>query len=262
VGWRQNEQTFDALALEAKPHARVAARYYWLDRVHKVGGDDAIDPLARERNLDAHLGNVAWTLPLGVLVGYAYLVEDRDLATASTQSSGLRWTGSHGLGASTLGWSLEAAGQRDYGNNPRDVDVDYRLAELSLTRAGTTGKLGWEQLGSDGGSAFQTPLATLHAFNGWADKFLTTPVNGLDDRYLLATGKFGRGRLADKLAWTLAWHGYRAERGGASYGSEWNASLGFPLPAGLTGLVKLADYRSDGFARDTLKAWFQVEWTY
>ena len=35
-------------------------------------------------------------------------------------------------------------------------------------------------LGSDGGvAAFQTPLATLHAFNGWADLFLTTPARGL-----------------------------------------------------------------------------------
>ncbi|MBP6626116.1 MAG: hypothetical protein KA187_01735, partial [Arenimonas sp.] len=116
--------------------------------------------------------------------------------------------------------------------------------------------------GSDGRSAFQTPLATLHAFNGWADKFLVTPVNGLEDRYALATGKFGSGRLQDKLAWTVAWHDYRADRGGAAYGSEWNASLGFPLPGGLVGLVKLADYRSDGFARDTLKAWFQVEWSH
>lgn len=262
VGWRQNEQTFDALALDAKPWKNAVVRYYWLDRVHKVGGDDAIDPLARERNLDAHLGNLAWTLPLGTLVGYGYLVEDRDVATASTQSMGLRWTGSRGVGGSTLGWSLEGANQRDYGNNPRDLDVDYRFAEASLARGAVTGKLGWESLGSDGRSAFQTPLATLHAFNGWADKFLVTPVNGLEDRYALATGKFGSGRLQDKLAWTVAWHDFRADRGGADYGSEWNASLGFPLPGGLVGLVKLADYRSDGFARDTLKAWFQVEWSH
>jgi hypothetical protein len=28
----------------------------------------------------------------------------------------------------------------------------------------------------------------------------------------------------------------------------------------VTGLVKLADYRSDGFARDTRKLWLQLEW--
>jgi hypothetical protein len=27
----------------------------------------------------------------------------------------------------------------------------------------------------------QTPMATLHKFDGWADLFLTTPANGLGD---------------------------------------------------------------------------------
>ncbi len=262
VGWRQNEQTFDALALDAKPSDKLVLRYFFLGRVHRVAGDEAIDPLARERNLSGHLANVAWTLPVGNLVGYAYRVEDRDVATASTQTLGLRWTGSRVAGPNAYAWTLEGAAQRDHADNPRDVDVGYWLAEGALTRSGITGKLGWEHLGGDGTSAFQTPLATLHAFNGWADKFTTTPANGLEDRYASVGGKFGSGRLQDKLAWTVAWHDYAADRGGAGYGTELDASLGFPLPGGLTGLVKVADYRSDGFARDTLKAWLQVEWTY
>ena len=44
------------------------------------------------------------------------------------------------------------------------------------------------------------------------------------------------------------------------YGREWNASLAVPLPGGLAGLVKVADYRADGFARDNTKVWLQVEW--
>jgi hypothetical protein len=262
VGWRQNEQTFDALSLDAKPSDRWLLRYHYLDRVHRIAGDEAIDPLARERRLRGHLANAAWTLPVGTLVGYAYLIEDRDVATASTQTYGLRWAGSHVAGTDTFGWTLEGATQGDHAGNPRDVDVDYWLAEGALTRSGLTGKLGWEHLGGDGVSAFQTPLATLHAFNGWADRFTTTPANGLEDRYATLGGKLGSGRLQDKLAWTVSWHDFAAERGGASYGTELDASLGFPLPGGLSGLVKVADYRSDGFGRDTLKAWFQVEWNF
>ena len=45
-------------------------------------------------------------------------------------------------------------------------------------------RVGWERLsGSEREGQFQTPLATLHAFNGWADKFLSTPVNGIEDLY-------------------------------------------------------------------------------
>jgi hypothetical protein len=102
-------------------------------------------------------------------------------------------------------------------------------------------------------------LATLHAFNGWADKFTVTPAGGLEDRYLGAGGKFGRNAHAGKFNWVVAWHDYRADTGG-HYGSEWNASLGFPVHGPVNGLVKLADYRSDGFARDTRKLWLQLEW--
>ena len=40
--------------------------------------------------------------------------------------------------------------------------------------------------GADKGApftSFQTLLATLHKFQGWADKFLTTPPNGIRDLY-------------------------------------------------------------------------------
>lgn len=262
VGWRQNEQTYDAVVADFAPRDGLVLRYAWLDRVHRVFSDEALDPLARERDLDAHLLNASLTGRAGTLVGYGYWLQDQDVATASTRTLGLRWTGERPAGPATLGWTLEAARQRGHAGNPLDVDAGYFLVEPSLGLRGLAWKLGWERLGGDGVAAFQTPLATLHAFNGWADKFLTTPVNGLDDRYASVSGKFGSGRLEDKLGWTVAFHDFEADRGGAAYGREWNASLSFPLPAGLTGLVKLADYRSDGFARDTRKVWLQVERTW
>jgi hypothetical protein len=262
VGWRQNEQTFDAIVVDATPRAGVVLRYAWLDRVHRVSGDGARDPLARERRLDAHLVNASWKGAAGTVVGYGYWLQDEDVAAASTRTLGLRWTGARDVGAATLGGSLEWAHQHDHADNPNRVSARYLLVEPSLTARGLVWKLGRERLGGNGSTAFQTPLATLHAFNGWADKFMVTPANGLDDRYASVSGKSGAGKLQDRLVWTLAFHDFAADRGGADYGREWNASLAFPLPAGLTGLVKLADYRSDGFARDTRKLWFQVEWAH
>lgn len=259
VGWRQNEQTYDGLVADLSPREGLVLRYAWLDRVHRVFSDEARDPLARERRLDAHLANASWQTGAGTVVAYGYWLDDEDVASASTRTLGLRWTGSRKLAATTLGWTLEAAKQRDHADNPLHVDADYFLVEPSATAWGLTWKLGWEQLGGNGATAFQTPLATLHAFNGWADKFLVTPANGLDDRYASVSGKFGSGKLEDKLGWTVAWHDFDADRGGADYGREWDASLSFPLPAGFSGLVKVADYRSDGFSRVTRKLWLQVE---
>ena len=77
---------------------------------------------------------------------------------------------------------------------------------------------------------------------------------------MAVNGALGRSGPAAKLAWTLAWHDYRADRGGR-YGSEWDASLGYPLMPGLNGLVKLARYRADGFGRNDTKLWLQLEWS-
>ena len=49
---------------------------------------------------------------------------------------------------------------------------------------------------------------------------------------------------------------------GRDYGHELDLSLGRPLWKGWSGLIKYADYRSDGFARDTRKVWLQVQWTH
>ena len=251
-GWRQNEQTFDAVSFEAAPSPRLSLRYAWLGRVHRVAGGDALDPLARERDLSSHLFNAVWKQGAQQWVAYAYLHEDRDLAAASTATYGLRWSGTRGK---VFGWTAEVARQSDHGNNPGNFSHVYWLLEPSLQTGRVNWKLGWEHLGGDGQHALQTPLATLHAFNGWADKFTTTPASGLEDRYLQSSAKWGKG------TWTIAGHDYRADTGGRHYGSELDASLAWPLRRGWSGLVKLADYRSDTFARDTRKLWLQLEYT-
>ena len=260
-GWRQNEQTFDAAALEWKPSSAVTARYFWLDRVHRVNGDDARDRLARERQLDTHLLDVAFVRGSQQWGAYRYAHKDRDVPGASTLTTGGRWTGNQVKEGTGWGWRLEAARQVAHANNPIDFAHSYWMIEPTLTRSHLTWRAGWEHLGGNGRHALQTPLATLHPFNGWADKFLVTPAGGLEDRYVGASGAFGQGELASKLKWALTWHDYRSDVGGR-YGSEWDASLSFPVRGKITGLLKLAEYQSEGFACDTTKLWLQFEWVH
>lgn len=264
-GWRQNEQTFDALALEWQGASGLTTRAQWLDRVHRVAGDEARDPLARERDLDTWLLNLA--LPRGDQrwVAYGYWHRDRDVAAASTATYGLRWTRTRVSDGRGWGLTLEAATQRDFGDSPTGFAHRYWMLEPTLTRRGITWRAGWEHLGGDGRHALQTPLASLHAFNGWADRFTLTPAGGLDDRYLGAGGTFGNGPRSGNYPWQVAWHDYRADHRSAGhagrYGSEWNASLGFPVRGALGGLVKLAAFDGDGSLRDTTRLWLQLEWT-
>ena len=259
-GWRQNEQTFDAFSFEAKPGKDWRVHYAFFDRVHRVNGDKAIDPLARERNLSTHAIDVAWIPKAVQLCGYALLHDDQDVRTASTATYGLRMTANRlreGHGPSI---AAEYARQRDYADNPIDFSHDYWLVEPAYAWGDTVLRGGVEHLGGNGRHALQTPLATLHPFNGWADKFANaTPPGGLEDTYASLLGQAG----CAKCEWVVAWHDYRADTRGAlggHYGSEWDASFAFPVGKALTGLMKVADYSADTFARDTTKLWLQVEW--
>jgi len=255
VGWRQNEQTFDALDVSYRlGSSGPALRYAYLDRVHRVFGDH--HPQG-EWNLDAHAINLSQTLPLGTLVGYAYLLDNQDLASGSSATYGLRWSTSRALAKPfTLGWTLEAARQNDYADNPRHLRADYLFIEPTLSFGEFNARAGYERLEGNGISAFQTPLATLHAFNGWADRFLTTPVNGLEDAYLGVGGKHGAWN------WQALWHDFSAERGGADYGTEFDALVGYAVRSNLNLLLKFADYHSQGFSSDERKLWASVEYRY
>lgn len=255
VGWRQNEQTFDALDASYRlGKSGPTLRYAYLDRVHRVFGDH--HPQG-EWKLDAHAINLSQALPLGTLVGYAYLIDNQDIASGSSATYGLRWSASRPLTPRfTLGWTLEAAHQKDYADNPRQLGADYLFIEPTLNVGEFNARAGYERLEGNGVSAFQTPLATLHAFNGWADRFLTTPVNGLEDAYLGVGGKHGAWN------WQALWHDFSAERGGSDYGTEFDALLGYAVRSNLNLLLKFADYRSQGFSSDERKLWASVEYHY
>ena len=255
VGWRQNEQTFDAVSGSYRfGEDGPTVRYFYLDRVLRVFGHQNPNPLLREYSLDGHLFNISHSLPVGTLTAYAYLVENRDVATLSTRTFGARWAGKQAWDGINFGWTAEWAGQSDYANNPQSQNARYRFIEPSLEFSGLTLRAGWEVLGGNGRSGFSTPYATLHAFNGWADRFPATPVDGLDDRY------FGIGGQIRKAVWSATWHDYRADHGSQDYGHELDASLAYPFDSHWKGLLKLADYRSDGFAGDSRKVWASIEY--
>jgi hypothetical protein len=254
--WRQNDQTFDALDLTHKTRHGWSLRYSFLDRVQRVFGDDNPNPALARWQLDAHLFSAAHAVGPGTLTGYAYLIDNQTLPASSHSDLGLRYTLRRER-KEALGWFLNAelATQDNYAHGSESIDAHYVLLEGGLLWRGHTFKAGRELLSGDGHYGFQTPLATLHAFNGWADKFLVTPVDGLEDRYLGWNRKFG------KFEANAAWHDYRSDRGGHDLGSEWNASLGWAPRKHWQLLAKAADYRAGPGGKDLRKAWLSLEYT-
>jgi hypothetical protein len=253
AAFRQNLQTFDAIATSFAA-GTATIRYAWLDDVHRVFGEDNPNRLLAELDLDAHLVNAS--LPLGPVtaVGYAYFVENQDQPLSSTETIGIRASAQHPLGEPwTLSWAAEVARQSDW-RDGAPLGESYGFVEATIGTPALRTKLGREQLGGNGQRAVQTPFASLHPFNGFADRFTTTPANGLVDTWAGLSGKVGPGEAA------LVFHRFEADRGGAHYGDEWDASWKW-LPGPHHELeAKAAKYGADTFARDATKVW--LSYTY
>jgi hypothetical protein len=181
---------------------------------------------------------------------------------ADTQTWGARATGAFKLAPkTTLNLAASYARQSDYQDNPASYDVDYIAAEAGLAFGSFGVMAGYEKLGSNGTRAVQTPMATMHKFNGWADLFLTTPAAGIEDWYGGVSYKFAQVKALPGLNAAVTYHRYNSDFGSVHYGDEWNASLGFKLKR-VSILAKYADYDAAGFGVDTKKFWLQLEMSY
>ncbi|WP_407693039.1 alginate export family protein [Pseudomonas paeninsulae] len=264
VGWRQNEQTYDGVLGQLKPLDGLTLTYAYIDQINSIfgPGNGRFDTAGNPANIEghSHLLNAQYVvMPELTATVYQYRLglDNLALGNQSSQTSGVRLNGA----VAGVSYTLEYAQQKDYADNPQDLDSDYYLAELGYTVKGVALKGGYEVLGGDSGPsnrAFQTPLATKHAFQGWADIFLLTPADGVEDAYVGFTAPLLGGNLA---AW---YHDFSAERGSNNYGSEIDVSYAHAIPGvkGLVGLVKYSGYDADDFAVDTDKLWLQAQYSY
>ncbi|WP_018076010.1 alginate export family protein [Novosphingobium nitrogenifigens] len=268
-GWRQNEQTFDAARVEAGVGPVSIDATYAINQ-KTVFGSDA----GPRRNYGGRFWFLGGTVKEGpfAVKGFAYLVDYNTeeqvpalaASLADTQTYGVRATAALSLTRKVkLNLIGSFARQSNYKQNPANYGVDYISGEGSLSYAGWTLDGGYELLGSDGkGHALQTPMATLHKFDGWADVFLTTPGNGLQDSYVGLSKALPKFKALPGLNAGFVWHRFDSDVGNLHYGNEWDASVGFRL--GKVGLLaKYASFSASapGFV-DTTKYWLQAEYSF
>lgn len=261
VGWRQNEQTFDAVSgsVTALKPLTLEATYAISQRT--IFGADAGTREAFDGDF-IFLGAGAKLGPLN-LKGFAYLLDfdaGQPVSLSSSATYGLRATAKLPVAE---GFTLDLAGsyavQKDYKANPADYSVDYIAGSVGTSFSGFGLKLGYESLGSDGaGNRFQTPLATLHKFNGWADVFLSTPPAGLEDKYVSLAKKIN---LLGGFTASAAYHDFSSDSGSIDYGTEFDAALNFKINVISVGL-KYANYNAESFAVDTEKFWLRLGYSF
>jgi Alginate export len=269
VGFRDNEQTFDAARIEYSGIKNVKAdvTYSWSQRT--IWGVDGFGARQQAVSGDNIFANLSYKHKYGTLTGFAYLIDQDEAAISgfrmSSKTFGARFAGSAPLSkVAKLTYAASYARQSDYNRNPNNHSADYLFGELGVEAKGFKLLGGYEVLGADKGVAltsFQTPYATLHKFNGWADKFLVTPPNGLQDVYAtLGYTKPKVGKLSAVSA-QVNYHSYRSDRLGIGYGNEIGAQLSAKLKK-YTFTLKYADYNAKAFATDTRKFWAAVEWAF
>ena len=251
VGWRQNEQTYDALSVRYDGLRDTKIFYSYVDNANRIFGSDV---RAGDHEQNTHLLNVDigfaenWNA-----IGYAYLIDNDDAPAFSTNTFGVRLNGTIKFGEQALAVLGDIATQSDTGNNPASFDTEYLRLQAIWKRQALSAGLGFESLGSDSGQGFRTPLATLHAFNGWADAFLATPPAGLDDLYLRL------GYSVQKWNLLLVYHDFSAETGGGDYGSEIDLSANRRFGDRYSLLLKAASFDADDAAFvDTTKVWIML----
>ena len=265
-GWRQNEQTFDAFRMVNRTVTNLVLDATYLNRVNRVNGPDSPQGVYKG---DGFLLNGGYQTKIGKLSAFGYLLDFEPITNIpaginpirdSTSTYGLRFSGDRPVGKIKLAYTASYAEQTDYADNPFDFDLAYGLGELNATFRQFGIGVGTEIMQGNGVKGFATPLGTLHKFQGWADKFLTTPPNGLEDLYANASVNLKGVGVLDTLAFIVSYHDYDAERGPADYGSEWNTSVAakhkrFNL------MLKYADYQQGELvsARTTSKLWAQIE---
>lgn len=277
VGWRQNMQTFDAVSVGSEPFKNFDLYYSYIWDVHRVFGDVNGLPAANtDFDSDSHLVNLSYSgWKYGRFVGYTYLLGLKNAAGAANSSATY---GGYFAGSAPVNdrikfdYRAEFAWQTDYGDSTLKYGTEYYNLEGGLSVKPFAFGAGYEDLGSGantgaggGRASFRTPLATLHAFNGWDDVFLTTPADGLQDFYAYA-----QVTLPEQIPVRFVFHKYDADYGGGNYGQEYDVVASKKFGKYWTVMANYAYYQGEDSAAPSLaaanvniqKVWVSVEFKF
>ncbi|MCA9405587.1 MAG: hypothetical protein KC684_03555 [Candidatus Omnitrophica bacterium] len=267
VGWRQNNQVFDAVTMTNTALPKTTINYGYIYNVNRIFGEQSTMGDWGSKSNYYNISNTA--LPIGKLTTYGYFLDfGGDSPANSSKTFGGYISGSQKLSDEfKLSYYGEYAYQTEYGENTTDYGAHYYHLAPAVSFEGLTATIGYEVLGSDDSTAsFRTPLATLHKFNGWSDKFLGTPAAGLEDFYIDLTYKVsgleGDMEMLNGLLAKVQYHDFSSNDGDMDYGSEWGIYVKKPINDYISTGIKYSNYKEDGFGADTQKITVDIDFKY
>ena len=237
VGWRQNEQTFDA-AQVAFANESFSLSYVYSDEAHRIFGNDANGALGSFTG-DFHFIDGTFTTPIGKVGAYAYLIDVDNNGNVGESNT-------YGAFTNLGPVYLEAAYQEGTSNLAGgDYDSIMARARYTLKTGAGAFSIGADWLQDD----FKTPFQTAHAHFGFADTFLLQQIglnknggfDGIFDGYL----KYANTNLPGGIVFKGALHYFANEDLSSTYGYEADAVLVKKLSDNATLLLKAAYFVAD-----------------
>lgn len=284
IAFRQNMQVFDGISVLNKsiPDVEIFAAHF--DKVRQI------TTKLRDGNID--MVNAKYRIsPTESLIGYGHLIDVANLGQNGQPAGGPNAasyvvSGGNGLGSSqdstptattdasskTFGvrldgvrkvsddWKLlytaEYAKQDDFRGGSPLIDAHYFKLGGGAGYGAWSLRIDHEKLSSNGGKyAFQTPLGTNHLFQGWADVFLATPRQGMEDTFITFAGSIEKAKLYAEYHVFRSDEKYQSLNGkfGDKYGTEFDASVTYPFSKELMGKVEYAKFNESDVYGTSLK---------
>jgi len=262
VNWRQMPQTYDAITMSNTSinNLSLTAAYVW--QVNTIFDADTVMKVSEQFETASVVLHAAYEVGSALtLTGYGYLLEDIH------DTYGMAATGKISLAqALNLAYRAEYAQQSNPSFESKAskaiVDANYYNINTTLNMSGILLGAGYEVLGAGNvnkASSFTTPLATLHAHNGWVDKFLRTPKRGLTD----ITAMIGYKSESFGLA-KIIYHDFSSDVKSINYGTEIDFIYKRKISGikGLSMLVKAGRYTADAYSVDSNKYWAMLHYKF
>ena len=244
VRFRQNWQVFNGLSFANKSLANTEITLAHYEQVKQI--------TTKVRDANIEIANVKYSItPTTSLVGYGYLIDwnDKALVASSNKTFGLRLDGNQKLNDQwKVLYTAEYAKQDDYKNGNDLIDNYYYRVGAGAAYADWFLRIDQEKLsGNSDNKAFQTPLGTNHLFQGWADVFLTTPNQGIEDTILIAGGKIMAATIKAEYHFINSDRNFAKMGGGTGdkYGTEFDLGVYYKFNKQVSGSVEYANFKED-----------------
>ena len=235
IAFRQVMQVFDGISVVNKtiPDLEIFAAH--MENVRQI------TTVLRTQGSIEMLNAKYRYFPTESITGYAHLSNFKDLgfgnvwfgagnpnANQSNQVYGVRVDGIHPFNPNLRAiYTAEFAKQTDFYGGDNRIDAHYYKLSGGVGIDNFSIRADQELLSSNNGLyASQTPFGTNHLFQGWVDKFLATPKEGIQDSFVTATYRY------EDFLFFADYHLIKSDQDfnkvgggfGDKYGTEWNVA--------------------------------------